>query len=83
MSTHNPTKVFAGVVKESHQRCIAHMGEAVAFSAGDLQFIVIANSKEDLKKVAEMVKEDEIDMTKVRRVAILQESSVELEDDQL
>lgn len=83
MSTHNPVKVFAGVVKESHKRGIAHMGEAVGFSAGDLHFIVLANSVNDLKKIGAMVQNEKIDITKVYRVAIMQESSVELEDDAL
>jgi hypothetical protein len=83
MSTLNPVDVFRGVVKESHKRCIAHMGEAVGFSAGDLHFIVIANSIADLKKVSTMVQQEQIDTTKVHRVAIMQESSVELEDDEL
>jgi hypothetical protein len=87
MSNKKPPRQLTGlvrtVVQESHQVAPVYMGLASGFVTDGVHFILVANTMGDIKKLAEKLEYSEFAPELVQPVAVMHESFVTLQDDEL
>lgn len=82
----NPPKLTGLVrtlVQESHAAAPVYMGQASGFVVGDVHYIVVANTTKDLRLLAEKLEYDHFAEHLTQPVALMHESFVTLQDDEL